>query len=209
MDPNRAPTIEELDAASMYARSKLCVDIPSQFQTGLTYWDDKMKKCRISKGGCSPSMQNPISLYSFSVNGSILDWKKLGASDNLKKFWSIYPPEHLVYKVVSGSKESVCARANFKLQQFCEFPNQRTSKDDDAFGGLTGKGYDRVPPFKYLVQNGKETCLIGKDYCDAKGMNWNGEECYVNTYQKVMEFLLSKYLMVEMRKAGLSPLSTI
>jgi hypothetical protein len=60
-----------------------------------------------------------------------------------------------------------------------------------------------------VVQNGKETCLIGKDYCDAKGMNWDGQECYINNFQKIAEFLMSSYLVREMRKAGLQPLSTI
>jgi hypothetical protein len=203
-DPNRAPTIEELDAASEYAASKLCLEIPSKITPGLTIWDDKMKKCRITKNGCAASVGNPLSVYSFSVNGTLLDWTTLNASPALKRFWEVTPPEHLVWKLTSQSKEPVCARANFKLQQFCEFPGQRTSKNDDAFAGNTGKGNTNVPPFKYMVRNGKETCIIGKDYCDAKGISYdaNKEECFVPLAQEISEFLLSSYLVREMRGAG-------
>jgi len=203
-DPNRAPTIEELDAASMYASSKLCVQVPGQIRPGMTRWDDTMKKCRITEGGCAASVGNPLSLYSFSANGTILDWEKLDVSPAIKKFWSITPPQHLVWKVVKDSSESVCARANFKLQQFCEFPGQRNSNNDDAFSGNVGKGYDNVPPFKYIVRNGKETCIIGKDYCDAKVMKYDPvkEDCYITDIQKAQEFLMSSYLVREMKKAG-------
>ena len=125
----------------------------------------------------------------------------------MKKFWSITPPEHLVWKATSKSREEVCARANFKLEQFCRFPGQRTSKNDDAFAGNVGKGNTNVPPFRYTVRNGKETCIIGKDYCDSKVMAYSetDEECYVPLSQKIQEFLVSTYLIREMKKAGLGP----
>jgi hypothetical protein len=196
--------MEELDAASAYAASKLCVEIPARIQPGLTRWDDNMKKCRITQGGCNAGVNNPLSVYTFSANGTLLDWEKLDSSKTLKDFWEVTPPEHLVWKVTSKSKESVCARANFKLQQFCEFPGQRTSKNDDAFAGNTGKGNTNVPPFKYTLRNGKETCIIGKDYCDAKGISYdaNKEECYVSGFQQFQEFILSSYLIRSMNSSG-------
>lgn len=206
LDPNRAPTIDELDAASEYASSKLCIEIPSQITPGLTTWDNNTKKCKITRGGCDAGTGNPLSLYSFSANGTIYDWTKLDVSPALKKFWEVTPPEHLVWKLISTSKEPVCARANFKLQQFCEFPGQRTGTNEDVFVGNVGKGYTNVPPFRYTVRQGKETCIIGKDYCDAKGISYdaNKEECYVSKAQEIGEFLLSSYLVREMNGAGYS-----
>ena len=197
-DPNRKPTMEDLDAADNYANGKLCVQIPKQFQTGFTYWDEKMKKCRITKSGCnSGDPNNPISVSSFSSNGTLLDWEKMDVSKNKRDFWKMAPPQHLVYKNIKGSGEQVCARANYKLEQFCRWPAQRGSKNEDAFGGITGKGYDTGPGFKYLVRGGKETCIIGKDYCDFKGVSYdaNKEECYVSDAQKVGEAIFSTYLM--------------
>ncbi len=210
-DPNRAPTIEELDAASEYAASKLCTEIPAKIQPGLTKWDNNMKKCRITQGGCAAGVNNPLSVYTFSANGTILDWKKLDTSKALKDFWEVTPPDHLVWKTTTKSRESVCARANFKLQQFCEFPGQRTSKNDDAFAGNVGKGNTNVPPFKYIVRNGKETCVIGPDYCKSKGISYSAkdEECYVPVTQQIEEFLLSSYLVREMRSGGYEPPVTI
>jgi hypothetical protein len=203
-DPNRAPTIEELDAASEYAASKLCVEIPGRIQNGLTRWDNVKKQCRITQGGCAAATNNPISVYTFSANGTILDWKRLDSSQVIKDFWEVTPPDHLVWKIPSKSREAVCARANFKLQQFCEFPGQRTSKNDDAFAGNVGKGNTNVPPFKYMVRNGKETCIIGKDYCDSKGISYSekDEECYVSGGQKFSEFMMSSYLVRQMNGAG-------
>lgn len=204
-DPNRAPTIEELDAASEYAGSKLCVEVPGKIRSGLTRWDGVKKQCRITKAGCAASPTNPISVYTFSSNGTILDWEKdLDSSPVMKRFWSVTPPEQLVWKATSKSKEEVCARANIKLEQFCRFPGQRTSKNDDAFAGNVGKGNTNVPPFRYTVRGGKETCIIGKDYCDSKGISYSAkdEECYVSGGQKFAEFMMSSYLVREMNGAG-------
>ena len=71
LDPNRAPTLDELDEASEYATSKLCLEIPARITPGLTTWDGNMKKCRITQGGCAASVGNPLSLYSFSTGGTL------------------------------------------------------------------------------------------------------------------------------------------
>jgi hypothetical protein len=203
---SKAPTVDQLTAADEYASSKLCVQIPSQFGSGLTLWDSRTKKCKITETGCFARVGNPISYYSFTSNGTHLDWKQLNVSTNMKKFWELAPPQHLVWKTTSQSPTTkVCARANYKLQQFCEFPAQRTSKNSDAFGEYTDKGYvTQQPGFKYKIVNGKETCIIGKDYCDSKGISYDPVkgECYVNEGQKVGELLLSSYLVREMNGAG-------
>jgi len=193
-DPNRKPTPEELEAADEYALSKLCVDIPSRFETGLTTWDANMKKCRITKAGCESS---PLSLNSFSPTGQILDYKKMNVSENTKNFWEVAPPEHLVYKVVKGSRSAVCARANYKLQQFCQFPSMRSSKNEGTFGGSVGKGYNLGPPLAYGVLNGQETCTIGKDYCDFKGVSYDSvnKQCYVSGVQQLGESLVGETLI--------------
>jgi hypothetical protein len=199
-DPNRKPTPEELEAADEYALSKLCVDIPSRFEAGLTTWDANMKKCRITKAGCESS---PLSLKSFSPTGEILDYKKMNVSENTKKFWEVAPPEHLVYKLIKGSRSAVCARANYKLQQFCEFPRQRSSKNEGAFGSSTGKGYDVGPKFTYTTVNGEETCIIGKDYCDFKGVSYDSvnKQCYVPGAQKFGETIIGTTL-IRMGQSG-------
>lgn len=193
-DPNRKPTPEEVEAADEYALSKLCTDIPNRFGTGLTTWDANMKKCRITKDGCTTT---PLSLKSFSPTGEILDYKKMNVSDNIKKFWEVAPPEHLTYKVIKGSNSAVCARANYKLQQFCEFPNQRSGKNEGAFGSSVGKGYNTGPKFTYTTVNGKETCIIGKDYCDFKGVSYDSvkKQCYVSADQALGEILVGTTLI--------------
>jgi hypothetical protein len=201
-DPNRKPTIEDLNAADEYANSKLCLQIPKKFMSGLTYWDNTKKQCRITKAGCNAGdPSNPISIKSFSSNGTMLEWEKMVVSKSIQDFWKIVPPQNLIYKTIKGSGEEVCARANFKLEQFCRWPAQRGTENEGAFGGITGKGYDTGPNFKYIVRNGKETCIIGKDYCDFKGVSYDAdkEECYVSDAQKVGEALFSTYLM---RAAG-------
>jgi hypothetical protein len=203
---SKIPTAEQLDAADEYANSQLCVEIPSKYGRNLTTWDSKTNQCKITQTGCTASPSNPISLDSFDVNGNILRWEQLPASVNLKKFWSIVPPQHLVWKKTTASPNTpVCARANYKLQQFCEFPIQRTSKNADAFGEYTDKGYVTAqPPFSYTVIDGHETCIIGKNYCDAKGVSYDSVkgECYVSGSQQVGETLLSTYLLRESQKSG-------
>jgi hypothetical protein len=208
MDPNRAPTIAELDAADTYAASKLCKEIPREFTGGLTTWDEQNKKCKITEGGCAATSIGPLSIDTFTINGTLLDWEKMSVSQKLKKFWAIHPPKHLVWKKVKGKTEFGCARANFKLKQFCEFPAQRNSKNEAAFAGNVGKGQDNVPPFKYIVRNGVETCIIGKDYCDAKQISYDAqaEECYISTNQQISEFLIGTTLIRELKAAGLGPL---
>ena len=204
MDPNRAPTMAELNAADEYAARKLCIEIPKQFTSGLTSWDERKKKCTITQGGCAATSTGPLSINSFTVNGTLLNWEDMNVSKNLEKFWTIHPPQPLVWKKVKGKTELACARANFKLQQFCEFPAQRNSKNEDAFNGNIGKGYENVPPFKYIVRNGVETCVIGKDYCDAKVMSYDpiAEECYLSGYQQYQEFMVGTTLVREMKAAG-------
>jgi hypothetical protein len=209
-DPNRAPTMAELDAADEYAASKLCMEIPRRFTGGLTSWDATRKKCTITEGGCSATGTGLISLNSFTSNGTLLDWQDFNVSKDKKKFWAIHPPQHLVWKKVKGKSTFGCSRANFKLQQFCEYPAQRNSKNEAAFDGNIGKGHDNVPPFDYVVRNGVETCVIGKDYCDAKQISYDpvAEECYISTGQQISEFLIGTTLIREMKAAGLGPLAT-
>jgi len=204
MDPNRAPTMAELDAADEYAARKLCLEIPGQFTGGLTSWDDRRKKCTITKGGCGATSLGPISVNSFSINGTLIDWEKMNVGSKLDKFWRIHPPQHLAWKKIKGSTEFGCSRANFKFQQFCQFPAQRNSKNEDAFNGNVGKGQDNVPPFEYVIKNGVETCIIGKDYCDAKGVSYDpiAEECYISGYQQFQEFMYGTTLVREMKMAG-------
>jgi hypothetical protein len=208
MDPNRAPTIAELNAADEYAAKNLCIEIPKQFTGGLTQWDSKRKKCTITESGCGATTDGPLSIDTFTINGTLLNWEDLNVGKDLKKFWELSPPEHLVWKKIKGSTEFGCSRANFKLQQFCKYPSQRNSKNESAFDGNIGKGNDNVPPFKYIVENGNETCIIGKDYCDAKVMKYDpvARECYVPTGQQILEFLIGTTLVREMRGAGFTPL---
>lgn len=207
-DPNRTPTIKELNDADEYAQSKMCSDIPKRYATsGLTSWDNKRKKCVITEGGCAATVRGPISLDLFYPNGSLMDWETMNTSKSNKEFWKIHPPQQLVWKKVDGKTTFGCARANFKLEQFCRFPEQRNSKNEGAFDGNVGKGQDRVPGFRYVVRNGEETCIIGKDYCDSKAMSYNAfqEECYIPVGQQINEFILGTTLTRMMRNAGFVP----
>jgi hypothetical protein len=187
----------------------MCVYIPKDYATGgLTTWDDRAKKCVITDSGCAATSGGLLSLDSFSPNGTLLNWEDLNVSNNRKKFWKINPPQQLVWKKIDGKTEFGCARANFKLEQFCRFPSQRDSKNEGAFDGNVGKGHDKVPGFEYIVRNGEETCIIGKDYCDAKAMSYDGvqEECYVPVGQQINEFIFGTTLTRQMRAAGFNPM---
>jgi hypothetical protein len=211
-DPNRAPTIKELEQADQYAARRLCTEIPTKnFTGGLTKWDEKRKRCGITQVGCESTALGPLSIDTFTINGTLLNWEDLNVSPKLKKFWSLHPPNHLVWKKVKGKTELGCARSNFKLQQFCEFPAQRNSKNEAAFDGNIGKGNDNVPPFRYVVRNGVETCVIGRDYCDAKQISYNeqDEECYISLGQQIAEFLIGTTLIREMKAAGFGPFMAV
>ena len=210
-DPNRAPTIKEIEEADEYAAKKLCIEIPRQFTGGLTSWDDRTKKCTITEAGCAATSTGPISINSFTINGSLINWEDMNVSKDIQKFWTLHPPQHLVWKKVKDKTELGCARANFKLQQFCEYPAQRNSKNETAFDGNIGKGNDNVPGFRYIVRNGVETCIIGKDYCDAKQISYDPqiEECYIPLGQQIAEFLIGTTLIREMKAAGLGDVMSV
>jgi hypothetical protein len=204
-DPNRAPTIQEVNDADDYAQSKMCIAIPKKYaSSGLTYWDPKRKKCTITQGGCGATSSGLLSVDTFTSNGTILEWEKMNTSKNTRKFWSTHPPQQLVWKKVAGRTAFGCSRSNFKFRQFCQFPTQRNSKNEGAFDGNVGKGHDKVPPFTYRVIGGEEKCIIGKDYCDAKAMSYNAvqQECYVPTGQQISEFIYGTTLTRQMRSAG-------
>jgi len=186
------PTDQQLIDSENYAISKMCIMIPSQFKQSMTKWDDTAKVCRITKEGCAATPTNPLSRPVFTNNGTPIDLLSTEKNKNILNFWNDgfnWQPDQYVYKNVSGSTGQVCARANSLLYQWCEYPRTRTS----------GKGYDDVPPFKYTVRDGVETCIIGKDYCNNRGVDYDGtignERCYVSTGQQIAEFLASSVLV--------------
>ena len=99
-------------------------------------------------------------------------------------------------KYVTGKPGLVCARGNSLLYRWCKYPHTRIGADGY---GSEGMGYTNVPPFEPVVRNGVETCIIGKDYCDDRGVSYDGtygtEDCYVSEGQKIAEFLASDVLV--------------
>lgn len=192
------PTEQQLIDADNYACKQLCTLIPSKaFNGNLTYWDNTMKACRITSEGCDANPVNPISRPVFSNNGTPIDLFKTEHNQRVLDFWNDggnWIPDQYVMKYISSNPSNqVCARANNLLYQWCNYPATRTT------GDLSGKGYSDVPPFEYTVRDGVETCVIHKDYCDNRGVSYNGtvgkEDCYVSTGQKVAEFFASDVLV--------------
>jgi len=201
-------TTAQILAAEQYAMEKLCTWIPSKFGDNLTRWDSAKKACRITQAGCKAGPTSPFSRIPFTNNGTPIDIIGGETSKFLLDFWGPlgkkWTPDFYVWKTVTGSDGPVCARGNSLLYRWCEFPASREGKDG---WGSSGGGYNDVPPFKYTVRdNYKETCVIGKDYCDNRGVSYSdaymNEDCYVPEWQKVSEFLASETLVRYGRRAN-------
>jgi hypothetical protein len=196
------PTTAQLEASEEYAHEKLCTYLPSRFNNNLTTWDSTMKACRITKAGCDFTVNNgPFSRKIYTANGTEFDVAEKEQNKMYLDFWkdNKWTPDMYVYKAVTGSKgKPVCARANHLLYRWCEFPNTRQGKDGY---GSEGPGYTDVPPFKYRVlANGKETCIIGPDYCKNRGISYTDggeigkEDCYTSGVQQAFGFIFSDAL---------------
>jgi hypothetical protein len=188
------PTAEDFNKAYEYAMKKLCTEIPSHYGSrGLTEWNDNEKVCNITKEGCQPGADNPISQNMFTSSG---EYRTFRDTDRMfGEFWKKSPPEFLVMKTTKKSpNKKVCARANFLAWQWCMIPETRA---DGHEPGITN-----TPRFQYNVRNGKEECYIPKAYCDSKGMSYNADkkDCYVSNKQKIAEFF-SGSVLVRSRKA--------
>jgi len=97
----------------------------------------------------------------------------------------VWQPDFFVQRTTKTSRgKQICTQGNYLLQQWCEHPKTR--------GG--GAGVTSVPRFEYIIQGGKETCLIPKKYCDAKGVSYSSskDDCYVSEGQKAAEFVSGK-----------------
>ena len=185
-------------AADAYALEKLCVSTTKRFGEGLTVWDPKMKKCRVTAHGCNYNTpNNPFSHVPYDAQGNWYDPRNSVTDTALLNFWKGgWNPGFYVYKAVAGGNEPVCARGNFALYQWCEFPS---SRDDE-------KGMRDVPPFKYTVRdNYKETCIIGEDYCRNRGLTHsperNNEHCVIPLGQQIAEFLSSETIVRHIRRS--------
>ena len=194
------PSVEQFEAAEKYALAKMCTAIPQKKLgvSGYTQWNSNEQKCQITPNGCNASSTNPFSRLTYNSVGSFIDYKNAESNSNIRDFWKYFNVEHLVMKKVSADPEKlVCARANTMLKRWCEIPNTRTSSGDLKDYG--GKGYNMGPGFEYKVVNGVETCKIGKNYCDFKGVGYddtlNRETCYVPEGQKFAEFLTGTTLV--------------
>ena len=189
------PTEEDFNAAHVYAMSKLCLDIPETFgEPGLTEWDDHDKVCRISRKGCQPEVNNPLTQPLYDSGGGYIEYEE--DDPMFGEFWKKMPPGYYVWRTTKKSpRKEVCARGNFLMQQWCEAPKTRSEKEEP--------GITNVPPFEYKVVNGVEECHIPKAYCDSKGVSYDAEnkDCFVSDSQKVAEFF-SSTVMVRSGKAS-------
>jgi hypothetical protein len=203
MSSTRIPTEKEIAAAEEYALKILCLEIPKQFQPGLTYWDDHVKACRISQAGCTNSSpQNPLNQILYTSSGEPIEFEKWSKNPSLNDFWAHRPPDHLAWKVTTSSNNQfVCARANDLLYRWCQFPNTRVDSNGYGYSGL---GWN-VGRFQYTNRNGKESCIIPKSYCDEKGVDYDGtpghETCFVSGIQAFGE-LITGSVLVRMANAG-------
>jgi hypothetical protein len=184
MGTDRIPTDAELAAADNYALSMLCTEIPERYGNGLTVWDPNTKSCKITSHGCTPGVSNPLSQKTYTDAGVPFDYNQYHPT--FKNFWKYSQPEFLVMKKTASSPDrAVCSRGSEQLYSWCTFPQNRDKKHK---AGVTD-----AQPFQYGIIAGKETCIIPKSYCDAKGVSYNeqAKECYVKTGQKIAEFISS------------------
>jgi hypothetical protein len=205
MSNTRVPTKEELELSEEYALKKLCEgqdSITSKFGDNLTVWDSVNKKCKITKKGCEVKRGNPISSWPYDDKGDPVDHLNSEQNTRIRDFWrnNKWTPDFYVWKNIKGSKGPVCARGNKLLLRWCNYPKTRTT------GDLSGKGYDDVPPFKYTVRDdGTEDCIITKEYCDNRGVDYDStpgdEHCVVTIGQKIGEFLLSDVFIRHVKRA--------
>ena len=196
----REITNELIYASEAYAIEKMCVSTTKRFGEGLTVWDPKMKKCRVTANGCNyKTPNNPFSQKPFDSQGYYYDAEKTVTDPALLNFWKGgWTPGFYVYKAVTGGHEPVCARGNMLLYQWCEFPSSRSEQ---------GRGYTDVPAFKYTVRdNYKETCIIGEDYCKNRGLDYsnerNNEHCTISGLQQWYEFWMSEPLVRHIRQSS-------
>jgi hypothetical protein len=190
------PSMEELEEAENYALSKLCTEIPNTIGPGLTRWNSTKKVCEITKQGCDPFKRgNLMSVSKYDPNTGE-EYTPRVQNQRQRDFLKYWNPDFYVMKKIKNSRKEVCARGNFLLFQWCEFPKTRG-------GGAFQKGITNVPKFNYNVRAGKETCDIPKSYCDSKGVSYSDSkrDCYVKGSQKVGEFFASP-AMVRMGKVS-------
>lgn len=189
----KIPTHDDLTKADLYAMSKLCKEIPSKYGVGLTEWDPRRKVCKITEKGCTAQDTNPISQKLYGAGGQLKEFPDYHRS--FGDFWKHYEPEFLVWKSgPNGNKQ--CMRGNYDLQNWCENPRTRARGHQP--------GITNVIPFIHTVSEGKETCIIPKEYCDSKGVSYvdsNTGNCKVSGGQKFGEFLTGT-VMVRSIKAS-------
>jgi hypothetical protein len=197
------PTIEELEEAENYALSVLCTEIPKTVGMGLTRWDSNKRVCNITKKGCDPFARNGLlSIPKYDPNTGKDDYVPRVVGRNRKSFMKYWDPDFYVWKRTKKSNKEVCARGNFLLYQWCEFPESRAPEPT--------KGVTNAPPFEYNIRSGKETCDIPKSYCDDKGVSYdsNIRDCYVSAGQKHEEFWASPVLVRNANRKSDSRLKT-
>ena len=199
------PSAELLAEAESYAMRVLCTEIPITVGRGLTKWDSVRSKCEITRAGCTPSIENPIS-QSPIYNDKGEEVEPNMNHRSFSKFWKYMPPEFLVMKTTKFSKLSeVCARGNAMLQQWCEYPSLRAPKRQHGVTNVANQ-------FIYTIRNGKESCIIPREYCsEDKGVGYddNKKQCKLAEGQKFVEqFLISPGLYREIKLASDKRLKT-
>jgi len=199
---DKVPTQQQLEWSEVDALSRLCAgptSLTSSFAVNLTRWDPTSNTCHVNSAGCQASDSSPFSQFKYKNNG---DEKDITAEQTPDKkrldFWASggWSPDYYVMKRVTGKQGDVCARGNSLLYRWCKYPNTRIGADGY---GSEGPGYTDVPAFQPAVHNGVETCIIGQDYCDNRGVSYDGtygkEDCYISEGQKIEEFLTSDVLI--------------
>ena len=135
------------------------VGIPEKYGAfTYTKWDTDSQKCLITAQGCEPSPDNPFSQFPLTDSDEVreFDTEKNPKFDDL---WKYAPPNFYINKITPTSGGvPVCSRGNATIYQWCEVPKTRG-------GGKDMPGITNQKPFKHTVVQGKETCLIGADYC--------------------------------------------
>lgn len=199
---SKGPSQAQIEAAENYALGQMCVSVPAKYGNyGYTKWNSKTQQCLVTEQGCQPGPTNMISQWPLDGAGNVINFADQPKS-RYHDVWKYAPADLFVMKATrqSGGRP-VCSRGNALVYQWCDFPKTRGQ-------GAEVPGLTNVVPFKYGVQNGKETCLIPKDYCATHAYDWDQKtlQCYEPPGLQAAEFFGVKDLAQQLAVNGISAL---
>lgn len=201
---SKIPTFTQFENAENYALKKMCEEgVPNRYGVySYLKWDNQKKKCMITSQGCEPGYNNPFNQNPLTASGEVItDYSNITTS-SFNDIWKYAPPEFYLNKVTKNSGGmQVCARGTPQVYQWCQEPQTRGEKPGEVIPGVTNQ-----KPFKHTVVRGKETCLIGSDYCADHAYDYDATnfECVEPVGLQVADFFGIKTFVQNLTVRGVS-----